>query len=208
MYTVLLSIYQKEQPKCLKQSLDSIFNQTIFPSEVVLVKDGPLTCELDILIEEYLQKYPILKIISLSTNQGLGCALNEGLKYCSNNLIVRMDTDDIAMPIRAEEQLNVFEKYPDVDVVGAWVNEFIDDISNIISVRKLPEWHDEIFAICSKRNPMNHPVVMFKKVCSCGSWWISAFSFLEDYYLWIRMLLSGAKFYNIQKKSFVFSLII
>ena len=163
MYTVLLSIYQKEQPKCLKQSLDSIFNQTIFPSEVVLVKDGPLTCELDILIEEYLQKYPILKIISLSTNQGLGCALNEGLKYCSNNLIVRMDTDDIAMPIRAEEQLNVFEKYPDVDVVGAWVNEFIDDISNIISVRKLPEWHDEILRFAQKRNPMNHPVVMFKK---------------------------------------------
>lgn len=74
-----------------------------------------------------------------------------------------MDTDDIAMPIRAEEQLNVFEKYPDVDVVGAWVNEFIDDISNIISVRKLPEWHDEILRFAQKRNPMNHPVVMFKK---------------------------------------------
>ena len=170
----------------------------------MLVKDGPLTCELDILIEEYLQKYPILKIISLSTNQGLGCALNEGLKYCSNNLIVRMDTDDIAMPIRAEEQLNVFEKYPDVDVVGAWVNEFIDDISNIISVRKLPEWHDEILRFAQKRNPMNHPVVMFKKSAVVAAGGYQHFPLFEDYYLWIRMLQNGAKFYNIQESLLYF----
>ena len=90
-----------------------------------------------------------------------------------------MDTDDIAMPIRAEEQLNVFEKYPDVDVVGAWVNEFIDDISNIISVRKLPEWHDEILRFAQKRNPMNHPVVMFKKSAVVAAGGYQHFPFLE-----------------------------
>ena len=123
-FSVILSIYYKESPLFLRESLDSLFSQTVCPDEVILVKDGPIGDELDNVIDSYVTRYPYLKVLSLVTNRGLGKALNEGLKYCSHELVARMDTDDIAMPERFEKQLAVFKKYPDIDVVGAWINEF------------------------------------------------------------------------------------
>ena len=97
-FSVLLSVYRKEQPAYLRQSLDSIFTQTLLPDEVVLVKDGPLTDALDEVAEDYCRKYPVIRVVPLSENQGLGRALNEGLKHCSYDLVTRMDTDDVAKP--------------------------------------------------------------------------------------------------------------
>lgn len=203
-FSVLLSIYYKETPSYLVQCLDSILQQTLLASEIVLVKDGPLPIELDNIITEYQQKYPSLKVISFPTNQGLGKALNEGLKYCSYDLVARMDTDDIAKPNRFEKQLKVFQEHPEVDVVGAWIDEFENDASHVISVRKLPEWHEDIFCFAKKRNPINHPVVMFLKdpVMAVGGY--QHFPLFEDYYLWVRMLMNGAKFYNIQESLLYF----
>ena len=102
-FSVLLSVYRKEQPAYLRQSLDSIFTQKLLADEVVLVKDGPLTEELNEIIVSYACRYPFLKIVSFSKNQGLGKALNEGLKHCSHDIVARMDTDDIAKPDRFEK---------------------------------------------------------------------------------------------------------
>ena len=135
-FSVLLSVYYKESYSAFCKSLDSIFTQTTCPDEVILVEDGPLGSDLNDIISEYSAKYPTLKIIPLPTNQGLGKALNEGLKHCSYDIVARMDTDDIAKPDRFEKQLAVFEKYSDIDVVGAWIDEFEDDISDVKSVRK------------------------------------------------------------------------
>ena len=153
--SVLLSVYNKENPSYLAKSLDSIFSQTLFPTEVILVKDGPLNNELDSVIDLYVSQYPNLKVFSLLTNQGLGKALNEGLKHCSYDIVARMDTDDIAKPDRFEKQLAVFEKYSDIDVVGAWIDEFEDDISDVKSVRKLPELPDDIRQFAKRRNPIS-----------------------------------------------------
>lgn len=204
MFSVLLSVYHKESPVYLCQSLDSIFNQTLLPTEVILVKDGTLTKNLDFIIEEYSLKHPILKVISLSTNQGLGKALNEGLKHCSYDLVARMDTDDIAKPDRFEKQIKVFQEYPELDVVGAWIDEFEEITSYIISTRKLPETHDEICQFAKKRNPENHPVIMFRKKAVLAAGGYQHFPLFEDYYLWIRMLQNGAKFYNIQESLLYF----
>ena len=115
-----------------------------------------------------------------------------------------MDTDDIAMPERFEKQLAVFKKYPDIDVVGAWINEFEDNVSNIKSVRKLPELPDDIRQFAKRRNPINHPVVMFRKSAVLAAGGYRHFPLFEDYYLWIRMLMNGAKFYNIQESLLYF----
>ncbi|MDE7073724.1 MAG: glycosyltransferase [Odoribacter sp.] len=203
-FSVLLSVYRKEQPAYLRQSLDSIFNQTLLPSEVVLVKDGPLTDALDEVIEEYCQRFPTLKVVPLTENQGLGKALNEGLKHCSYDLIARMDTDDVAKPERFEKQVGVFHARPNVDVVGAWIDEFEGEVDNVISVRKLPEKHWNVLKYARLRCPENHPVTMFRKeaVLSAGGYW--HFPLFEDYYLWVRMLMNGACFYNIPESLLYF----
>ena len=203
-FSVLLSIYNRESPISLCQSLDSIFVQTVSPNEVVLVEDGPLSSELNDIISEYSAKYPILKIIPLPTNQGLGKALNEGLKHCSYDIVARMDTDDIAKPDRFEKQIRVFQEHPELDVVGAWIDEFEETTSNIISTRKLPEVHDDICQFAKKRNPENHPVIMFRKQAVLAAGGYQHFPLFEDYYLWIRMLQNGAKFYNIQESLLYF----
>ena len=186
------------------QKFGCIFTQTTCPDEVILVEDGPLSSELNDIISEYSAKYPTLKIIPLPTNQGLGKALNEGLKHCSYDIVARMDTDDIAKPDRFEKQLAVFEKYLDIDVVGAWIDEFEDDISEVKSVRKLPELPDDIRQFAKRRNPINHPVVMFRKSAVLAAGGYQHFPLFEDYYLWIRMLMNGAKFYNIQESLLYF----
>lgn len=192
-----MSLYHKENPVYLKQSLESIFNQTVLPSEVILVEDGPLTSELYSVIEVYLQKYSELKIVKLPINSGLGNALNEGLKHCSYELVARMDTDDVCKPYRFEHQLQLFAKHPEVDVCSSWVDEFIDDTTNVVSQRRLPESNDEIVRYAKGRCPINHPAVMFRrsKVLDVGGYQ----GFPEDLYLWVKLILSGAVFYNIQE---------
>ena len=204
MFSVLLSVYRKEQATYLQQSLDSIFTQTLLPDEVVLVKDGPLTNALDEVVEEYCRKYPVMKVVPLAVNQGLGRALNEGLKHCSYDLVARMDTDDVAKPERFEKQIAVFCAHPELDVVGAWIDEFEGDIGNVISVRKLPEKHEDIPAFAKKRNPLNHPVVMFRRNAVLAAGEYQHFPLFEDYYLWVRMLMNGACFYNIPESLLYF----
>ena len=203
-FSVLLSIYKKEQPEFYKQCIDSILAQTKLPTEIVLVKDGPLTKELEEIVGICKNKFSTFKVISLPVNQGLGKALNEGLKHCSYDIIARMDTDDIAKPYRFEKQLKVFQKNPDVDIVSSWIDEFEDSTSNVISTRKLPENHDEIYKYAQKRNPINHPVVMFRKTAVEAAGGYKHFPLFEDYYLWVRMLLNGARFYNIQESLLFF----
>ena len=204
MFSVLLSLYKKEYPSQLRQSLNSLFSQTLPPNEIILVKDGPLTAELDTVVSDYVARYSILKVVPLPQNQGLGKALNEGLKHCSYDLVARMDTDDIAKPDRFEKQMKVFEEHPELDLVGAWIDEFEGTPQHILSVRRVPETSEEIREYCKKRCPVNHPVVMFRKSAVLAAGGYQHFPLFEDYYLWVRMLKNEAKFYNIQESLLYF----
>lgn len=203
MFSVLLSVYWGEVPQFLCLALESLLNQTLLPSEIVLVKDGQLTPELDSVIQDFQHKCTVpLKIVPLSENSGLGAALNIGLKHCSYELVARMDTDDIAKPNRFERQMEQFRLYPDLDICSSWIEEFDGDINNILSVKKLPETHEEIIRYAHTRCPINHPAVMYRKqkVFEAGGYE----GFPEDYRLWIKMILHGCRFYNIQESLLYF----
>lgn len=203
-FSVLMSLYYKERPEYLCLSLNSILNQTVQPDEIILVKDGPLTEELNKVVNLYLKKYLFIKVVTLPENRGLGEALNEGLKYCSHELVARMDTDDIAKPDRFEKQLKIFEQYPQVDVVSSWIDEFENTPDQIVATRRLPEFSFEIFKYGKKRSPINHPVVIFRKNTILFAGGYQPFPLFEDYFLWVRLLLNGARFYNIQESLLLF----
>ena len=197
-FSVLMSVYIKEKPEYLDKALESIFNQTVTPNEVILVEDGPLTKELEKVIKKYEKKYPELKPIKYKENRGLGIALHDGLLECSNELVFRMDTDDICLPTRFEKQLKVF-KEKNVDIVGSNITEFDETMENITSNRIVPETDEEIKKMIKKRNPMNHMTVAYKKdaVIKAGNY--QNMMYFEDYYLWARMINNNCKFYNIQE---------
>ncbi len=200
MFSVLMSIYQKEKAEYFQRAMESIWDtQTIKPTEIVLVQDGPITLELELAIENWQKKLgPILKIVPLQKNVGLGDALNEGIKYCINELVARMDTDDIALPNRFEKQLRIFEDGI-IDICSSWVSEFDQDEAEILSVRKVPESHDSIIKFSKRRNAINHPAVMYKKSVVEKAGGYKKMMWFEDYYLWTRMIMNGAQFYNIQE---------
>ena len=205
LFSVLISVYYKENPYHLIQSLESVFDQTLLPAEVVLVKDGTLTVELDAAIDMFVNKYnDKLKIITLPENVGLGKALNEGLMHCSCELVARMDSDDICKKDRFEKQLTIFEQNQSLSVVGSWIDEFVDTPENIVSIRKLPEKNNELISYAKTRNPMNHPSVMFKKsdILAVGGY--KHFYLLEDYYLWTRLIMEKYELYNIQESLLLF----
>lgn len=199
-YSVLMSIYYKEKPEWLKQSIDSMLNQTIITNDFVIIKDGILTKELNDIISEYADKYPnIFNVIQLEKNIGLGPALAIGICKCKNELIARMDSDDIAVKERCEKQLNKFRQNNKLDIIGSNIAEFIDDIDNIQAYRILPESNEEIYKYAKKRNPFGHPSVMFKKskVIEAGNY--RSYYLCEDYDMWIRMIEKGNQCYNFQE---------
>jgi len=199
-FSVLMSIYKNEKVDFFVRCMESIWNeQTIKPNEIILLIDGPLYDELYESIDIWQGNLgEILRVIPLESNVGLGNALNIGLTHCSNELVARMDTDDIAMPERFEKQLAIFES-KDIDVCGSWVSEFENNEHDIISYRKVPERRGELDSFLKSKNPFNHPSVMYKKksVLTAGNY--QEMLWFEDYYLWVRMIKCGAVFYNIQE---------
>lgn len=197
-YSVLMSVYNKEHPVYLKRSVESMLNQTVVTDDFVIVCDGPLNSELNSVISYFEVTYPCLfNIIRLDENHGLGFSLNIGLHACRNELVARMDSDDISVENRCEQQLAIFLGNKNIDIVSGTIIEFSGEENNIVGKRQLPEKYDEIVAFSRRRNPFNHPAVMFKKdaVCSVGGY-NEDYHFLEDYYLWVRMLSGGCYAYN------------
>lgn len=198
-YSVLMSIYEKETPEYLRFSIQSVMNQSVPPDEFVIVCDGILTEGLYEVLDSYLSGYPDIFIIEqLSENSGLGIALNAGLKRCSNNFVARMDSDDICMPDRMRNQLEAMRR-TQAAIVSGTVLEFLNDTNHVVSRRVLPETNEEIRSFARRRNPFNHPAVMFRKDCVEAAGGYKDFPWFEDYYLWIRMLLLGYEGYNIQE---------
>jgi len=199
-FSVLMSIYSKENARYFDRAMISIWDeQTIKPSEIVLIEDGILTDDLYSSISHWKEKIgKAFRTIPLEKNVGLGNALNIGLQKCRYELIARMDTDDVCVNDRFEKQLEIF-KNSDIDICSSWVGEFDRNENEIISYRKLPEKHLDIIRFAKHRCPINHPAAMYKKqaVKDAGSY-VEMF-FLEDYYLWGRMIVNGAKFYNIEE---------
>ena len=198
-FSVLMSVYKNEDPKHFIDSLESILNQTIKPSEIVLVRDGQVPKELQEIIDRYVNTYDFFNYIPLEENSGLGNALNIGLLHTKYDLVARMDTDDIATENRFELQLDYFNQNPDTSICGGQILEFIDNPENIVAKRELPLTHNDICRFLKGRCPFNHMTVMFKKadVLKAGNY--QPFLFMEDYYLWCRMYLNGAVFANLNE---------
>ena len=197
-FSVLMSLYIKETPSNLRDCLVSIMEQTVKPSEIVIVKDGPITEELEGVLREFIDQEPHLyKIVPLEKNVGLGLALAEGIIHCSNEIVARMDTDDICRKDRFELQLKEFENDKTLDICGSHIEELEENPDKIVSKRTVPLTHDEIAKYQRKRDGFNHMSVMFKKsaVLKAGNY--QSCLLMEDTYLWVNMLLSGARCKNI-----------
>ncbi len=198
-FSVLMSVYKNEKPEYLQQSLESILQQTILPAEIVVVKDGLLTDELDKVLDVFAKRSNLFRFLCFEQNRGLGLALRDGVEACSYEWIARMDTDDICKPERFARQVEYIERHPEIALLGTWIKEFSIDSDHPDSVTELPCEHEAIVAYAKKRNPFRHMTVMFKKSAVLDSGNYRDFLWFEDYDLWVRMLQKGFQVANISE---------
>jgi glycosyltransferase involved in cell wall biosynthesis len=197
-FSILLSLYIKENPLFLNECFKSIWlNQSIKPYEIVLVCDGPLTNELESIVDKWQKEIgSFLKIVRLKENVGLGKALNEGLKHCTSEWVFRMDTDDICKPDRFSKQVKFIINNPDIVLFSGQVLEFDEIPSDSSVIKAVPTYHDDIIRYAQKRSPFNHMTAAYKKsiIESVGGY--QHHLYMEDYNLWLRVIAAGYRVGN------------
>lgn len=198
-FSVLISVYKNDRAKDFDAALESItVSQTVKPSEVVLVVDGPVPEDINKVISQVEAANPgLYKVVRFEKNKGLGIALYNGMEAATNEIVIRMDSDDIAVPDRFEKQIRFMKSHPDVAICGGQIEEFIDDESNIVGKRMVPCSDEEIRQYMKSRCPFNHMTVALRRseVVRAGNY--QPWFWNEDYYLWLRMMLAGCKFANL-----------
>ncbi|MDK4563596.1 glycosyltransferase family 2 protein [Kingella kingae] len=195
-FSVLMSLYEREQPAFLNQCLSSLHAQTCLADEIVIVLDGNITPQLQAALDDWATRLP-LRVLPLSHNVGLGKALNHGLAHCQHDWVFRMDTDDIATPHRFERQLAYLATHPNVALLGAQIAEFTQSPEQAHGNRRVPESHQQIQQFSQKRNPFNHMTIAYRKSAVQQAGGYQHHWFMEDYNLWLRMLAQNVQAANL-----------
>lgn len=198
-FSVLMGVYYKDNPEYFKQAIDSILSQTIKSNDIVLSIDGPIFDELLEVVNDYISRYKEIHPLWLPENIGQGKSFQKALPKCKNDIVFRMDSDDISISTRFEKQLQYLKEHPDVKLLSSTISEFIDTPDNVVTIKKVPETNAEIVNMAKRWNPINQPSAVFYKtmVLSVGGY--QDFYRHEDYFLWVRILNAGFKAANIQE---------
>lgn len=198
-FSVVTSVYRNDKPEFVRVALDSMLvEQTLKPSEIVLVRDGSVPVDLERLLFEYEAKYSdVMHIIRLDKNGGLGNALKLGVENATYSLVARMDSDDICLPKRFEKQVAYMAEHQECDIVGGQMTEFIGEPTNVFGKRVVPESNEAIYEYMKSRCALNHVTVMFRKdtILKVGNY--QDWFWNEDYYLWVRMMMNKCVFANL-----------
>lgn len=198
-FSVLMSVYKDDRPDFLAQALESIsFKQYLKPDQIVIVADGILPAESLDVINDFIKSFESdAKFIQLIENVGLAEALNIGLQHCRNDLVARMDADDISLAHRFEKQVVFFRDNPSVSVCGTFINEVDPESLEVVACRKVPIEHKDIISFARKRSPISHPSVMFRKEKIIGNGGYPSFRKSQDYALWSLLLTKNVIFANL-----------
>lgn len=200
-FSVLLPVHGADNAEHFRAALHSISAaQTLKPSEIVIVKDGPLGDRIDsVLHQADPEVRAILKEVVLPASVGLAQALNHGLAECSFDLVARMDSDDISTPERFEEQVNFMSSRPFVQVCGTNIEEYDETMTNRLGARRVPNTQEAILKFAKSRSPFNHPSVMYRRTAVLAVGGYPNYRKAQDYGLWIRMIEQGYQMENLDR---------
>lgn len=199
---VALCVYKNDKLEFLKESLNSIFNQTYSHIDIVIQVDG----EVDVPVQDYLNemaKRTSVEVFFNDSNQGLAGCLNNTIQHSLDkgkySFLARMDADDISDKDRISKQVAYLHTHENISVVGSDVVE-INRYGKEVFYKKMSSKHEDMLRNIIIKCPFNHPSVLFRmSVFSDGSRYKSHLKNTQDYYLWVDLISSGYKFGNINK---------
>lgn len=197
--SVLMSLYN-ESVEEIKQSMDSVLNQTYKDFEFIIINDNPNNKIYDKLIYDYKLKDDRIIYYKNKENIGLALSMNKAAKLAQGNYLARMDADDISLPYRFEKQMLflenntcdfVFSNYSIIDEKGYFLN----------NCEKEQDYYkdNEIPAQIFIKQIIHHPTVIMRKDSFERVGGYRNFICAQDYDLWIRMAEAGIKFHMIDE---------
>ena len=192
--SVVLPVCYKDLPGQIEESIQSLFNQTLKPAEIIIVIDGPIGEMLNTKINTFRNRDTV-KVLEIKKSNGLARALNIGIRASTQTYIARMDADDISMRNRFEIQLDFLESN-NLDLVGGQILEFKETTDKIVSRRLVPTNHTDIIKTLKIRSPFSHPTILFKRTLYKSVGGYSEWLKIEDYDFFVKCFLQNAKFGN------------
>ncbi|HII59462.1 TPA: glycosyltransferase family 2 protein [Methanocaldococcus jannaschii] len=193
LVSVVMATYN-EPEKYLKESIESILNQTFKDFEFIIVLDNPNNKKAEEIIKEYQQKDKRIIFIKNERNLGRGASRNKAVNIARGKYIAILDADDIALPKRLEKQFKYMENNRDIDLLFSWVY-FIDENGNILKEFK-PEKYKfkEIKKYFFKEHLTVHPSMMVKSKILKKLKYDEKLIRSQDYDFWIRCIANDYKF--------------
>lgn len=197
-FTVAMCVYHKDDAAHFKQAVESVtVRQTLPPTEVVIVVDGPIAGELKSVVREFEKQSDLFNVIWLPNNLGHADARRTAFQAAKHEIIAIMDADDVSLPNRFEKQVAFLESHPEVAVLGGQIDEFIEEETNVVGRRIVPCTHEDILIWLKGRCPFNQvSVTLLRSPAAAVGGYLDWYCD-EDYYLWIRMAEAGYKFANL-----------
>lgn len=195
--SVVLPTYGGDDPDALREAIESLVSQTRQPDELLIIRDGPVPAANQTVLDEFDTTYSFFRVIAFEDNQGRAIARATGLEQCRGDFVAMMDSDDISLPTRLEQQENFLRENPAVDLVGAQLLEFDPETGEEVGIRSLPTDHEAISNLAKTRSPVSQSTVMARRKAILDAGNYRDVDRMEDYGLWVRMLVNGAQFANL-----------
>ncbi|SDS26715.1 Glycosyl transferase family 2 [Paraoerskovia marina] len=195
-FSVLLPVYDGDDAEFVERAFASVsVEQTLRPTEIVVVRDGPVRPALQRALEALRDgsEIPVV-LVELPENGGLALALEEGLARCSHEIVARQDADDISVPHRFQVQVPMVAD--GADVVGSAIREFAVE-GDLGLLRVVPVDQAAIERYARFRSPFNHPSVVYRKSAVARAGGYEDLRLMEDYWLFARMIAGGARARNV-----------
>ena len=199
--SVLMSVYKNDNEFEFRECLESLKKQTHKADEIIIVKDGNISQELQRVLDEYSILLPLV-IVGYEQNHGLAYALNYGMEYCKGDLIARMDADDICYPERFEKQYSFFTNNIGLQVLGTGIEEFYIDNNGLCikNIRLYPELTSKDSKSLYKGTPLAHPTLMIRsEILKSFKYNLNNKKYSQDIELWFRLIQSGIEIHTIQE---------
>lgn len=186
---ILMSAYDEPQ-EWLRQSIDSVLNQTWRNVHLYIVFDNP-SGALEIYLEERACD-PRITLIKNEKNLGLVGSLNTGLERVTEGFVARLDADDAAAPTRLEREMT-FMMGNGLDFVMSAAAS-MDDPSTVLGLKGTPDLVGEEFATIEKiANLSIHSSWLLKRSVFDELGGYRSVDYCEDYDFLLRSLQAGVK---------------
>lgn len=195
--SVVLPVYGGDDPSHFDDAVSSVLSQTRRPDEVVLVRDGPVPDTLADVLSRLVAAHDPVVVVPFEENRGRAVARQVGIERANGDYVAMMDADDLSLPERLERQARFLDEHSEIDLVGTQIIEIDAESEEHLAVRSLPTDHDDIASLARSRAPVSQSSVMARRDAILAAGNYRDVDRMEDYDLWVRMLVDGARFANI-----------